>query len=215
MDLDTASVCSPVSGSTPPAVETPSPPADPASMQPDTGAQSMAPSQAVQCLSNQQQQQQQQRGHAPLSSHAAMQPLHELHHATHGSTAERLTSQQSPSTSQGHSQGHGATHSLTQTSSSFQGLRQSHAGQSPGYGEGEEHGAPVATLQHASSTSAMMSLAQQASQSSWNAHQQPVKRHSRHTGQLEAVAPKPSSTDLCLLLTTGPDTLICHQLTTP
>ena len=186
MDLDTASGCSPAPGNMLPAADT-------AHMQPDLTVQSVASSQAMQHVSHQnhhhqqQQQQQQQQGkHTPLSSIAAMQPLHEVHHAasTHDRTAERVTTQQqSPSTSQGSSQVHGTTHSTTQAASGIQGMRQGHAGQSPrhGHDDCDEEQQGAVTLQHASSTSAMMSLAQQASR---NSHQQPIKRHNRHTGQL-------------------------------
>ena len=54
----------------------------------------------------------------------------------------------------------------------------------PRHSHGEEEEQGTAPLQHASSTSAMLSLAQQASQASWaSQQQQAAKRHSRHTGQ--------------------------------
>ena len=53
----------------------------------------------------------------------------------------------------------------------------------PRHSHGEEEGQGAVPLQHASSTSAMLSLAQQASQASWASQQQAAKRHSRHTGQ--------------------------------
>ncbi|KAA6423372.1 MAG: kinase domain containing [Trebouxia sp. A1-2] len=53
----------------------------------------------------------------------------------------------------------------------------------PRHSHGEEEEQGTAPLQHASSTSAMLSLAQQASQASWaSQQQQAAKRHSRHTG---------------------------------
>jgi len=51
------------------------------------------------------------------------------------------------------------------------------------HSHGEEEEQSTVSLQHASSTSAMLSLAQQASQASWASQQQAAKRHSRHTGQ--------------------------------
>lgn len=183
MDLDTASACSP-------ALDNLALAADSADMQLDS-LQAAALSQAVQHVSHQQQSQQpqqQQREGIPWNSHAALQPLQEVHQAAgaHSYTAERVTPQlQSPSmmSSQGQSQGHGRSHGTTQAPSGPQGMMQGHAGQSPRHGHHEEDEQREAvTLQHASSTSAMMSLAQQAAQSSWNSHQQTVKRHSRHTG---------------------------------
>ncbi|DBA92207.1 TPA: hypothetical protein ACH3X1_015916 [Trebouxia sp. C0004] len=53
----------------------------------------------------------------------------------------------------------------------------------PRHSHGEEEEQGTVPLQHASSTSAMLSLAQQASQASWASQQQAAKRHSRHTGQ--------------------------------
>jgi len=53
----------------------------------------------------------------------------------------------------------------------------------PRHSHGEEEEQGTISLQHASSTSAMLSLAQQASQASWASQQQAAKRHSRHTGQ--------------------------------
>lgn len=186
MDLDTA----PVFGAAP--VNMP-PVADTADMQPDSAMHSIAPSQAMQHVSHQhhhqpQQQQQQNGKHTPLSSHAAMQPLYDVHHtaSSHNRAADRLTPQQpSPMASQGLSRGHGTTrgttHGATQATGNRQGMRQSPR---HGHVDGDEEQQGAVMLQHASSTSAMMSLAQQASQSSWHSHQQPVKRHSRHTGQL-------------------------------
>ncbi|KAL0026283.1 hypothetical protein WJX77_008174 [Trebouxia sp. C0004] len=52
----------------------------------------------------------------------------------------------------------------------------------PRHSHGEEEEQGTVPLQHASSTSAMLSLAQQASQASWASQQQAAKRHSRHTG---------------------------------
>ncbi|KAL3156963.1 hypothetical protein ABBQ38_001221 [Trebouxia sp. C0009 RCD-2024] len=180
MDLDTASVCSPAPENALPAADTPcSPRAGPARMQPDSALQPVALTQAVQRLSKQhyqqqQQQQQQQRELGPTSSHAAMQPVPDGHPALSAAlsarTAERCTPQQGPST----------THGRSQAPGNAQSLRQGHAGQSRP-DEDEEQGGAV-TLQHASSTSAMMSLAQQAAQFNWNSHQQPVKKHSRLTG---------------------------------
>ena len=184
MDLDTASVCSPAPENMPPVADT-------VDVPPDSAVHSTAPSQAMQHASHQHHnhhQQQQHGKHTPLSSHAAMQPLYEVHHTatTHDRTAERLTpQQQSPMTSQGVGHSHGTIHGTTQAASSRQGVRQSSR---HGQVDGDEEQQGAVTLQHASSTSAMMSLAQQALQSSWNSHQQPVKKHSRHTGQLQHTA---------------------------
>ena len=72
MDLDTASVCSPAPENVLPAEDTPSSPqAGTARMQPDTALQSVALTQAVQRLSNQQPYQQQQQRHEQPCSNAA------------------------------------------------------------------------------------------------------------------------------------------------
>ena len=98
-----------------------------------------------------------------------------------------------------------ASHSFASSAAQLQGLGcASGASQVPGFaaspsGQGTRHGTATgsrdsfeerrgeeqqgaAPLQHASSTSAMLSLAQQASQASW-ASQQAVKRNSRYTGR--------------------------------
>ena len=153
--------------------------ADNASMQPHAAGLPANPSQAP---DSQQQWQLQQRSHgldSSAGSHA------DMHHAgsSYLHAAEGVPSQQAPSTSQGLSQPRGIIHGRTHVPGSPGSLRQDTAGQGSKHGLDEEEEQKAVALQHASSTSAMMSLAKQASQPSWGSHQQPVKKHSRHTGQ--------------------------------
>ena len=165
------------------------------SMQPDAEMHSIAPSQQQQ----QHHQQQVLNGHEGRSnSHVASATGLSLHHipqaaGSHGYGAEATIPPQQTSTSHGHSfasaaaQMPGFASSTTQLpgfvpNPGSQSTRQSTA-TGPRHGHGEEEDQGAAPLQHASSTSAMLSLAQQASQASWTNHQQAAKRHSRHTGQ--------------------------------
>ena len=184
MDLDTASSASPapedLTSAGPAGFSIPLH-AENASMQPHAAGLPAKPSQPLH--QEQQQWQLQQRSHgldSSTGSHAAM------HHAgssyAHGAE-EVVPSQQAPSTSQSLSQPHGTTHGTTHVPGSPGILRQDTAGHSSRHGLDEEEEQKAVALQHASSTSAMMSLAKQASQPSWASHQQQVKKHGRHIGQ--------------------------------
>ena len=110
--------------------------------------------------------------------------------SSHGHAAESTAAQQtgmSHSFASSAAQVPGFGSGMTQVpgfggNSGSQVLRQGTAtGPRHSHGDEEEQGA--VPLQHASSTSAMLSLAQQASQASWASQQQAAKHHSRHTGQ--------------------------------
>ena len=155
---------------------------------------------SIQPLQQQQQQQQQHDHHlqqlqprvhggsSPRSSHAAVRHVNSSF--THA--AEGWASQQDTSTSQvgspklGTNHTHGMSrstaHGSGQAPNSPHGFRQAAAGQGSKHMQDEAEDQGAVALQHASSTSAMMSLAQQASQPSWGGHQSPPKRHSRLTG---------------------------------
>ncbi len=110
--------------------------------------------------------------------------------SNHGHAAESTSAQQtgmSHSFASSAAQGPGFGSGTTQMpgfagNSGSQVLRQGTA-TGPRHSHGEEEEQGTVPLQHASSTSAMLSLAQQASQASWASQQQAAKRHSRHTGQ--------------------------------
>lgn len=192
MDIDAASVASP-------APEDTSLPSDGQeaselalaqhSMQTDISAQPVALAHSVHHPQQQMLQSQDGRAHSHTAAATALtfQSMPQAG-SSHGHLTEAVPPHQT------------ASHSFASSAAQLQGLGFASASQVPGFaaspsGQGTRHGTATgsrdsfggeeqqgaAPLQHASSTSAMLSLAQQASQASW-ASQQAVKRNSRYTG---------------------------------
>ncbi len=159
-------------------------------LQPDTDMQSLTSAQSHQPDHQQHQRvllthEAQATSHAASAAASASQGVGNSGHAAEGTPAQQTGMSHSFASSAAQVPGLGS--GTTQMpgfagNSGSQVLRQGTAiGPRHSHGEEEEQG--TVPLQHASSTSAMLSLAQQASQASWASQQQAAKRHSRHTGQ--------------------------------
>ena len=156
-------------------------------LQPDPNMQSVTSTQSHQTDHQQHQhllltRDSQASSHAASAAASASQGVSSHGHAAESTPTQQTGMSHSFASSVAQVPGSGSGTTEMPGFAGSQVLRQGTAtGARHSHGEEEEQG--MVSLQHASSTSAMLSLAQQASQASWASQQQAAKRHSRHTGQ--------------------------------